>query len=70
MSETTKGCLPVNAGAHRAGVTRERLIRRIQVGDVDGALIGGRWFVDERSLAEFMARQESRSRLPAPGSSR
>ena len=69
MSETAKGCLPANVGAHRAGMSRERFIRCIQAGDIDGAFIGGRWYVDERALAEFVAHRAPRSGTSAPGRS-
>jgi hypothetical protein len=70
MHDAMKGCLTAGQAAQLAGITRERLLRRVQVGDVDGQFIGGRWVIDKRSLGEFIAREDSHGRLPAPSNAR
>jgi hypothetical protein len=47
--------LPAAEASLRAGMSRERLIRTIQRGELKGEILGGRWVVSERSLAEFLA---------------
>ena len=42
--------------AHRAGMSRERLVRRLQVGEIEGQHVAGRWLVDGRSLEGFLGR--------------
>jgi hypothetical protein len=37
--------IPANVGAQMAGMARERLIRRIQNGDLRGELREGKWYV-------------------------
>lgn len=47
-------------GAHRAGVSREKLVRLIQTGEVAGECIRGRYYADERSLDAFIRRTASK----------
>jgi hypothetical protein len=43
--------------AMRARMSRERLIRAIQQGELSGRKVGALWMVDGRSLAAFVARR-------------
>ena len=45
----------------RAGMNRERLLRRVQAGEIRAEQVAGRWLIDARSLAEFI-----RQRQPEP----
>jgi excisionase family DNA binding protein len=45
-----------------ARMNRERLVRRIQSGELAGQNIGGRWFVRRDSLDQFIKRQTALAR--------
>lgn len=70
MLDTLMGCVSAGEAARRVGISRERLIRRVQVGDLEGHLVGGRWVIAEQSLDEFITRRDARGRLPAPSNAR
>lgn len=42
----------------RAGMNRERLLRRVQAGEIRAEQVAGRWLIDARSLAEFIRQRE------------
>jgi excisionase family DNA binding protein len=42
----------------RAGMNRERLLRRVQAGEITGEQVAGRWLIDAESLDEYV-RQNS-----------
>jgi hypothetical protein len=42
--------IPVSIGAMKAGMSRERLIRSVQLGAVRGAYQNGRWFVAQSEV--------------------
>jgi hypothetical protein len=48
--------ISTSEAAQKAGMSRERLVRKVQVGEIRGENIAGRWFVDPASLARFVAR--------------
>jgi hypothetical protein len=45
---TTK--VPLAEAATRLGMNRERIIRRIQDGEIEGGQVAGRWFVERSAL--------------------
>ena len=51
--------IPAGEGAVEAQISRERLIRKIQLGEVVGAKVIGIWMVDIDSLREYVARQSA-----------
>jgi hypothetical protein len=51
--------IPATEAAQRAGMSRERFIRKIQMGEIEGELTAGRWVVSEDSLVKFISRLES-----------
>lgn len=53
---TVSDLVPAAVGAVRVGLSRERLVRAIQRGELGGSCVGGRWFVSERSLYDFIKR--------------
>jgi hypothetical protein len=38
----------------RAGMSRERLVRKAEKGEILGRILGGRWFISEDSLSRFL----------------
>jgi hypothetical protein len=52
--------LPTSIACQRAGMSRERLIRRVQAGEIEAELVAGRWLISARSLAEFIRQHGSR----------
>ena len=48
--------------AQVAQMNRERLVRRIQAGELVGENIAGRWFVRRDSLDQFIKRQTALAR--------
>ena len=65
MSSTSKWGVHMNQdekitatqAAQRAAMSRERLLRRVQSGHIDGELIAGRWIIDVDSLDRFLAEE-------------
>ena len=45
--------------ARDAGVplSREQVVRRVQLGEIAGELVAGRWLIAEASLARFLDRE-------------
>jgi len=43
--------------AQQARMSRERLLRRVQAGEIDGQLVAGRWLIDSASLQRFIGQQ-------------
>ncbi len=43
--------------AHEAGVSRERIVRLVQCGTIEGQLVAGRWLVERASLDRFISNQ-------------
>lgn len=58
MRTKTDGMVPVSLGAVEAGMSRERLIRLVQLGTVRGSYQNGRWFV-ARSEVDRLARERA-----------
>jgi hypothetical protein len=62
------------APASQAGagsITRERLVRLIQRGDILGRCVAGRWLVDTEDLKRWKAEQQTAgSRFPIPAERR
>jgi hypothetical protein len=48
---TQKDSVPLAAAAIALKMNRERLLRRVQAGEIAGRQIDGRWFVDASELA-------------------
>lgn len=42
---------PVANAAVKLRLTREQVVRRIQLGQIEGRQVAGRWFVEVRALA-------------------
>ena len=40
--------------AQRGRISRERLIRRVHLGEIEGELVAGRWLIDARSFESFL----------------
>lgn len=45
-----------------AGMNREKLIRRVQAGEICGEQVAGRWLIDPKSLTDFLDRQHRHER--------
>lgn len=49
--------IPIADAAMQLRMSRERVVRLIQTGGIDGARINGRWYVDRTALAAREAQQ-------------
>ncbi len=56
--------LSTTEAAQRARMSRERLLRRVQAGEIAGELVIGRWTIFEDSLERFLKRTDG-ARAPA-----
>jgi hypothetical protein len=60
------GHIPASEAAQQARISRERLLRKVQQGEIAGEIIAGRWMISELSLREFLRRQpRTERRRPA-----
>ena len=48
-------------------MTREQIIRRLQLGEIRGELIAGRWLVQLSAFTEYLARTKRTQRLTPVG---
>ena len=55
--------LPTSVACQRAGMNRERLLRRVQAGEIDAVQVAGRYLIDADSLTAFLRRSQPE---PAP----
>jgi hypothetical protein len=46
--------LPASIASQMASLSRERLLRRVQAGEIGGSFIHGRWMIDRASLARWI----------------
>lgn len=49
--------LSTREAAQRVGLSREQLLRRIERGEIAARYAEGRWLVDAKSVADYVARQ-------------
>jgi excisionase family DNA binding protein len=56
MTEATDWLTTAEA-ALKAGMSRERLVRKVEKGEIVGRVFGGRWQVQAASLDGFLAKQ-------------
>jgi hypothetical protein len=61
------GLMPANEAALQIRISRERLIRLVQSGELTGCLNNGHWFVDRSALAEFQRQLEAARARTAKG---
>jgi hypothetical protein len=54
--------VPATEAAIRLRKTRERVIRSVQVGELEGALVDGRWVVDGDALERAVAAARTAAR--------
>ena len=55
MSDTAE--IPISEAALRLGISRERAIRLVHIGAIQGGQRYGRWLADSRSIEEYLASQ-------------
>lgn len=70
MRENLTGCLSAAEASLTARISRERLLRRVQEGEIEGQLVGGRYVISERSLAEYISRRATHGRLSTTSNAR
>jgi excisionase family DNA binding protein len=56
------GRISATEAAQLARVSRERLLRKVQQGEIEGELVGGRWMISEISLQKFLRGQPKTER--------
>lgn len=61
------GRLTTTEAARLAGMSPERLIRRLVLQQIDGELVAGRWLVETKSLASYIAREQKHGRTLVAG---
>jgi hypothetical protein len=50
--------LTLPLAAQQAGMSADRMRRRVLSGEIAGRLVAGRWLIDGQSLAEFIRQRE------------
>jgi hypothetical protein len=50
--------LALPLAAQRAGMSSDRMRRRVLSGEIAGRLVAGRWLIDSNSLAQFLRQQQ------------
>ena len=56
MLQMTDKLITSTEAARQSGITRERIIRRLATGEIQGEFLAGRWLIREQSLEDYVAR--------------
>ena len=65
MTQTTDKLFSTVEAAILGKASRERVVRLIQLGRVEGRLIAGRWFLTENGLAQLQELSAAAGRVAA-----
>jgi len=64
MATQTTLSLSLTDAAYQAGMTYDRMRTAVLIGRIEGFREGGKWRVDARSLAEYLAAQSKNAHAP------